>query len=260
MSGVWDRTGVKKIVVHHLGNSRPPLASEAELRYWANPYGYEFPEYEWGILADGTVISLRPLTYVGAHTQADREKYNYGPNWWNRNSASIVIGNDNTKFPPTEAQIDSLVRFLIRWCNEKQCTFDEVYPHFQVTQTDCPGAVSQSLGLSTGAWMDWDDVGRRVNEGLTVKTTVMPEISTSNEQEAEEVKGIVAVYGPKDIMNGLALAEAKGLGLCLQSQVDVWKGASPLYWVGGSPLHGEGVVNLCGTTFKETMEKVISEL
>lgn len=291
MSGAWDRYGAMKIVVHHLGDGKGPATTGAELQRRANPphlpdypKGYDWPEYEWGILADGSIITMRPLTYVGAHCQADREKYQLGENWWNRNSVSIVIGNDNTKYPPTEAQVANLISFLVGWCKEKGTTFDDVYPHFQVTQTDCPGAVSQELGISSGAWMDWDAIGNKITAILDGTNKPSDQIQTEggsdpnvqhegneketqdetqSETEEEKVKGgIVAIFGPKDIMNGLALAEAKGCSVCLQSQTNVWKGCQPIYWVGGDPFPepNPNVYNSCGADFKETTAKVLQEL
>ncbi len=128
MSGLWDRTQVKKIVVHYLGaKGLGPVANTADLERAANPNGYQYPDYDFGILASGTVVSMRPLSVVGAHTQADKAPYDsYGYNWWNKNSASIVIGYGDAEIGPTDAQAISLAKFLIDWCASRHTTFDDI--------------------------------------------------------------------------------------------------------------------------------------
>jgi len=144
-SALLDRTGVNILVVHHLGNEKPPITTVEDLLKEANPphdgypNGYQYPEYEWGIIADGTIVPMRPLTVVGAHTTSDIPRYMLGDNWWNRNAASIVIANDNTKFAPTKEQVISLVNFIVRWMKEHRGTLDDIYKHGEVTRTDCPG-------------------------------------------------------------------------------------------------------------------------
>lgn len=145
MSGACDRTKVKNLVVHHLGNGKPPIVTREELLREANPphpgypNGYQYPEYEWGILASGEVVEMRPLTVVGAHTTSDRTRYMLGDNWWNIHAASIVISCDCSLFTPTAAQVNALIVFIKMW-NDRQCaTLDNVYEHLEVTQTECPG-------------------------------------------------------------------------------------------------------------------------
>lgn len=150
MSTRLDRTGVKLQVVHHLGDGLGPTSDHAEVMRRANPHGYEFPEYDYAALADGSILNMRPLDVIGAHTIADRPAYMRGDNWWNCNSASIVMANDNTKFAPPAAMVEGLAKFLAAWIKDRGASLDFIYPHFQVTMTDCPGASYAKVGLNTG--------------------------------------------------------------------------------------------------------------
>ena len=91
MSDLFNRHGAKKVVLHHLGDGQPAARTVAELQRRANPYNYQFAEYDFGILEDGTIVNLRPLDYVGAHCIASVPKYMYGPNWWNQNSIGVWV-------------------------------------------------------------------------------------------------------------------------------------------------------------------------
>jgi hypothetical protein len=163
MSTLSNRTN-KKIVIHHMGDGLPPEVSI--LQRW-NPHGYEFPEYDYGIEADGTVRDGRPLTYEGAHCIADKPKYNYGPNWWNQNSIGIGLAGDFTKYPMPKAQFISLCSLVKDLMSQYELTLDDVYPHGQVTYTDCPGCVYDKVPELHGGW-NYNEFERAVN-GEVVK-------------------------------------------------------------------------------------------
>lgn len=82
MSTPYNRI-IQAIVIHHMGDKRPP--EESILGRW-NPGGLDYPEYDFGIEADGTVRIGRPLNIQGAHTISDKSPYSQkGYQWWNRN-------------------------------------------------------------------------------------------------------------------------------------------------------------------------------
>lgn len=162
-----DRRNVKLIVIHHLGDSQGPCSTEAELRRRSQPPGYDYSAYDFGVLADGKVITLRPLTVQGAHCIADRSKYEHGdPQWWNRNSAGVTLANDNQDFIPPAAMIQGLISFLINFSKQRGFGIDGMYPHFQVAQTLCPGGSYKKLGLNTGHF-DYDLVEQAVGTHRT---------------------------------------------------------------------------------------------
>jgi hypothetical protein len=149
MSDLCNRTNFKKIVIHHMGDGLDPMV---DIRKRWNPFNYEFPEYDYGIQGDGVVLIGRPLVYVGAHTQADISKYNYGPNWWNRNTLSIGLAGDFTKYKMSCLQFGSLVALVKRLMvlPAAKLTLDDVYPHGQVARTLCPGCSYDKLQNVTG--------------------------------------------------------------------------------------------------------------
>ena len=243
MSRLFDRSNVKKIVIHHLGNKKGPLFSREALLQAANPDGWEYSDYDYGILGDGTVIDMRPLSVIGAHTQASH-RYNYSPNWWNRNSAGIVIANDCEMFPPTPLQMQALVRFLFRWLETRGLNMDAAYPHFQVTQTKCPGASYHKLGLDTG-FMDYDAVESEVNSllaGGTLGGIEIMKLIVAYTKDDMEAAGYLADAVRGAIINKDYLTEAR---------VDV------LYQVGGPDLYQGKAVLLSGGDKYDTARAVL---
>jgi len=173
MTVAVDRRNVKLIVIHHLGDRLGPCTTEAELKRRSQPAGYDWPAYDFGILANGQVITLRPLTVQGAHCISDRTKYIHeDPQWWNRNSAGVVMANDNQKFVPPVDMIKGLFCFLINFGNQRGFGISGMYPHFQITQTLCPGGSYKKLGLNTG-YFDYDLMEKAVeNQNLVLKKVV----------------------------------------------------------------------------------------
>jgi len=256
MSAPCDRTKVQLKVVHHLGDGLGPATTVEELKRRANPAhlgfpnGWEYPEYEHGILADGTIVSMRPLTVIGAHAVADRKQYMLGDNWWNINSASVVLGCDCTLFSPPAAMVQGLINHLVSWFRKQGGDMSKCYPHFQITQTDCPGASYAKMGLTTGL-LNYNYVETTVDGllksggGVTLDATDKP---------------CVLVFGIWDLLAAYRLA------LKLKCPViprdASWKtmGFNKFYIVGGPEETGAGVVNLTGVDWEHTASLVIGVL
>ena len=256
MSSLYDRTGKNLLVIHHLGDGLGPALTKEEVFRRANPKGYQFPEYDFGILGDGTVISMRPLNYIGAHTQADKEEYMRGDNWWNMNSASVVMANDNTKFPPPHEMLSGLEGFLVAWCKEKGATINDLYPHFQITRTDCPGGKYSKLNLDTG-YFDYDRMEERVLEQTGTPTQAEPQLETQA-QEHDSKPGIILEYG-SDAEGALRLAQKLDIPIYPRSG-KAWEELTGGYVVGGSPMNDPKFKDLTGDGWIETVKKVIAEL
>lgn len=254
MSMPHDRTKVQTIVVHHLGDGKPVCLTPEALKGRANPpqpgfpNGWEYPEYDFGILADGTVVDMRPLTVVGAHAQADKSPYILGLNWWNLNSASVVLGIDATKYEPPAAMVQGLIDFLVKWFRKQGGTMAQCYPHFQIFHTDCPGAAYSKLGLNTG-YLNYNYVETSVNNILKGVPTVT---ETAN-------KPCVLVFGVWDLIPAWRLATKLKCPV-IPRDAD-WKnmGFNKFYVVGGPEETGSGVVNLTGDDWEHTTLLVIGE-
>jgi len=252
VSQAWDRTKVKKIVLHHLGDGLPAAATAEELRRRSNPSqpglpkGYDYPEYDYGVLADGSLINMRPLTIVGAHSQADRPDYRWGENWWNLNSASVVIGIDAEKFKPQAPMVRGLINFLASFCKRQGGSVSDIYPHFQISNTKCPGASYAKLGLNTGG-LDYnnveDSVDMMIKGGLVL-----------------EVKPAIVVFGIWDLVLAYRLA-VKIKAPVIPREAN-WRGMgfNKFYIVGGAPEPWPEFVNLTGDTWEDTAQAVLEEL
>lgn len=167
MSERYDRTHAKRIVLHHLGDGIGPAQTVEELASRANPYHYQFPDYDFGIIASGQIVALRPLTYIGAHAQANKGDYMYGNNWWNKCSISIVTANDNTKFAPPAAMVEGTIECLLNLCKDPKhlVPVEDVYLHSQIFTTDCPGAKYSPLSLNNG-YLDFDYIRGKLHDRL----------------------------------------------------------------------------------------------
>jgi len=155
VSTPYNRT-IKAIVIHHQGDGLPPSVSILER--WNPPHpgypnGYDLPEYDYGIEANGLVRVGRPLTVQGAHCLSDKPAYSQrGDQWWNRNSIGIGLAGDFTIYPMPQAQFDALVTLVKRLMGEHGLTLDDVYPHGQVTYTSCPGSTYSKVPALKGKW------------------------------------------------------------------------------------------------------------
>lgn len=134
MSTPYDRN-IQAIVIHHPGDGKPP--EETILNRW-NPYGYQYPEYDFGIEADGTIRIGRPLNIIGAHCQSDIPPFSErGDNWWNKNSIGIGLAGDFTKYAMSWAQYEALVKLVRKLMAKYNVT--EIRAHKEVARTACPG-------------------------------------------------------------------------------------------------------------------------
>jgi hypothetical protein len=216
---------VKKLVIHHLGSGIAPIDSADELRRRANPTNYDYPEYDFGILSDGTIINMRPLTVIGAHTQADKPVYMFGKNWWNQNSASVVIGCDATTHAIPAAMREGLIRFITGFMQRQGFGLEGVYPHNQVTYTDCPG-------------FDYAQLEREIKLRM----------------EGDPVK-IVFFFGVDDLIFARRVAEK--VGGVIAPRTDLAEYPNPVFYVvGGSPVEG-AAANITGSDFIETCSKFV---
>ncbi|EHQ88307.1 N-acetylmuramoyl-L-alanine amidase [Desulfosporosinus youngiae] len=150
MSTPYNRN-IQALVIHHMGDGLPPERSI--LQRW-NPYSYDYPEYDYGIEADGTIRTGRPLSIQGSHAISNKTPYNQrGYQWWNRNAIGVGLAGDFTLYPMPAAQFRALVTLVKRLMAEHGLTLDNVYPHGQVTYTDCPGCTySKVPALTKGLW------------------------------------------------------------------------------------------------------------
>jgi len=161
MSTQYNRN-IQAIVIHHMGDGLPPEVSI--LQRW-NPANYDYPEYDYGIEDDGTIRDGRPLTVQGAHCLSDKPPYSQkGNQWWNRNSIGIGLAGDFTKYQMSRAQFYALCSLVKRLMDEHGLTLDNVYPHGQVTYTDCPGCVFDKVLELEGGW-NYNEFERAVLSG-----------------------------------------------------------------------------------------------
>lgn len=164
MSERYDRTHARQVVLHHLGDGLGAAKTAEELIVRANPNHYQFPEYDFGIIASGQIVPLRPLTYIGAHAQANKGAYMYGYNSWNKSSISIVMANDNTKWAPPAEMVEGTIACLLKLSKDPDhlITIKDIYLHSQIFTTDCPGAKYSALGLNSG-YLDFDQMMTELN-------------------------------------------------------------------------------------------------
>jgi len=233
MSQAYDRTKVQNLVVHYLGDGLGPCVDEAELLRRANPNGYQYPDYDYGILGDGTLVDMRPLTVIGAHAVSDIPAMEYGPNWWNENSASVVLGwgleTSKGNVLPI-AMLNTLNAFVTAWIGQRGgSVMKTVLPHCSVTQTDCPG-------------FNFSEVQVMLNKDLPV----------------------VVWFGRDDLEGALQLCRKINGVMVERSYFDAWlaedKASNTVYIVGGSPIQGSNYVNLAGAGWKETVIMVVNRL
>ena len=172
MSTLFNRN-IQDIVLHHMGDGKPPEISI--LQRW-NPANYDYPEYDFGVEADGTIRNGRPLNFQGAHTLSDKPPYSQkGNQWWNQNSIGIGIAGDFTLYPMPQAQFNALVALVKRLMSQYGLTLDNVYPHGQVTYTDCPGCTYSKLPNAKGLW-SYDEFEKAV---LSPISSIQPVVANN---------------------------------------------------------------------------------
>jgi hypothetical protein len=190
MSIAYNRT-IKAIVIHHMGDGKPPSIPLSER--W-HPSGYDYPSYDFGIEADGTIRDGRPLTVQGAHTVSDKPNYSQrGAQWWNQNAIGIGIAGDFTKYPMPETQFNALVALVKRLMTQHGLTLDNVYPHGQVTYTDCPGCTySKVPAMTKGKW-SYDEFEGAVLSNDTPKV-VAPVVAPPTPPVVDKITQAIALF------------------------------------------------------------------
>ena len=167
MSTKYNRI-IKAIVIHHMGDGLPPTVPISQR--W-NPFGYDTPEYDFGIEFDGTIRNGRPLTVQGAHCLSDKPPYSQkGDQWWNKNSIGIGIAGDFTKYPMPQAQFNGLVVLVKKLIAQYNLTLDDCYPHGQVCYTDCCGCNYSKVPALHGLW-SYDDFETAVKSDVSTIQT-----------------------------------------------------------------------------------------
>lgn len=134
MSTPFDRVanGLKYLVVHHTASEAPLLES------W-NPYGYDYPEYDYGVDLDGTFRVGRPLTVKGAHCLPDN--YPYNEISMNQKSIGFVLAGSFDKRKALDNQINQAAYNIGRICKKYGLPIsrESIIPHFKASATFCPG-------------------------------------------------------------------------------------------------------------------------
>lgn len=223
MSTPYNRI-IQAIVIHHMGDGLPPEVSI--LQRW-NPNGYDYPEYDFGIEADGTIRTGRPLNIQGAHCLSDKKPYaSRGHQWWNRNSIGIGLAGDFTKYPMTRAQFYALCSLVRSLMGQYGLTLDNVYPHGQVTYTDCPGCTYSKVPALSGGW-NYDEFEQAV-------------LGNIQEQEGgEEMLKDLVIYADGDVGTALNLSYKLGCPMVNKDFAGNIQ-AQNKHWIGVSGTNGGG--------------------
>lgn len=251
MSTPYNRK-IQAIVIHHMGDNQP--SNIPIVQRW-NPKKTQFPEYDFGVEFDGTIVQGRPLNYQGSHCISDKPPYNQkGFQWWNRNSIGIGLAGDFTKFPMPLVQFDGLVKLVKELMKQYNLTLDNVYPHGQVCYTDCCGCTYSKVPELKGYW-NYDDFEKAVRD---------IEQDNNNDQGSEfQMEHAIFYFTEQDI--SLARMISSRLGNCamycragnnanIHSDIKFIK--HPII-IGGTEYHiNPNTTNLCGYNDYDTAELV----
>lgn len=246
MSTPYNRK-IQAIVIHHMGDGKAPAVPISQR--W-NPHGYDYPAYDFGIEADGTIVQGRPLTYQGAHCLSDKPPYSQrGGNWWNKNAIGIGLAGDFTQYAMPEAQFQGLVGLVKKLMAQYGLTLNDVYPHGQVAYTDCPGCTYSKVPALKGAW-SYDEFEKTV---------------LGTEEEVEEVrrmKTAIVYFTVNDFSMAKLIADQLGCcGMfCRNGSQFVHEdalGADHLIVVGGPKIAHKNATYLAGNAAVDTAEKVV---
>jgi len=199
MSTLYNRK-IQSIVIHHMGDGKQPTVPIAQR--W-NPYNYEFPEYDFGVEFDGTIRNGRPLNYQGSHCISDKPPYSQkGNQWWNQNSIGIGLAGDFTKFPMPKAQFNGLVSLVKKLMIQYNLTLDDVYPHGQVTYTDCPGCTYSKVTALKGLW-NYDEFESAIrNESNNNSNSTIQSTINNNKGDDNVLEKAVLLYSKDDYFAG----------------------------------------------------------
>jgi len=270
MSTLYNRK-IQAIVLHHMGDGQSPSVSI--LKRW-NPHAYQFPEYDFGVEADGTIRQGRPLNYQGSHCLSDKPPYSQkGDQWWNQNSIGIGIAGDFTKFPMPIAQFNGLVELVKKLMSQYNLTLDNCYPHGQVTLTQCPGCTYSKVPALKGGW-NYDAFETAVKSSPVVpKPTPVPTpvkpiikpIINNNKGVDFKMDVCIVYFSPSDFSSALILSRLNGncAMFCRNSlpavHADAMKSLK-IITVGGPKLGVAGEVYLSGADSAKTLIAVSNYL
>lgn len=239
MSISYTRT-IQAIVIHHMGDGLPPEVSI--LKRW-NPQGYDYPEYDFGIEADGTIRVGRLLNIQGAHCLSDKPPYSErGYQWWNCNSIGIGLAGDFTKYSMTRAQFYALCSLVKSLMAQYNLTLDDVYPHGQVTYTDCPGCTYSKVPALSGSW-NYDEFEQAVLGNV------------QREGGEEQMKDLV-IYADSDVGAALTLSYKLGCPMVLKDFAPTYQ-AENKHWVGIEGTNGNGNYYYAGRDRVETAKAAL---
>jgi hypothetical protein len=241
VSIAYKRT-IQATTIHHMGDGLPPEVSI--LQRW-NPGKLDYPEYDYGIEADGTIRIGRPLTVQGAHCISDKPPYNQrGYQWWNRNSIGIGLAGDFTKYPMPDVQFKALVRLVKALHSEYGLSLDQCYPHGQVTYSDCPGCTySKVPALTKGLW-SYDNFEQAVL-GITKEEEDTLDVAILKHSSEDE-------WAAKDVditLGGVANFTRQGTTSRIPAEA---LSAKKLFIIGGPDVSHPNRVYLSGNTKYDT--------
>lgn len=225
----YNRT-IKKIVVHHMGDSQ---GTDVSITSRWNPYGYEYPEYDIGIEGNGKIIQGRPLNVIGAHAVATYQKYTTGEyydfenNWWNKNSLGIGLAGDFTITSMPKVMFDSLVAETKKQMKIHGLTPADVLPHKEITATACPG----------NSW-SWEKFIEEISKG------------------EEELFDNLVIYADGDTGTALILSQDLGCPMVHKKDADNCQ-AKNKHWIGIQGTNGNGNYYYSGKDRKDTAKKVL---
>ena len=251
MSTPYNRK-IQAIVIHHMGDNR--ASSVPILKRW-NPYKYDYPEYDFGVDADGSIKTGRPLNVQGAHCIATKSPYSKkGNQWWNQNSIGIGVAGDFTKFPMPAAQFNGLVVLVRRLMAQYGLTLDNVYPHDQLASTVCPGCTYSKVAGSRGFW-SYDEFEKAVMAKEIIKIAEVIDV----------LDVAVLLFTKEDYWAGADVAAKNGNCAVFVRPADrsVPKdamSAKMLIVVGGATTGHSSEVLLSGNTKYDTAEAVAKYL
>lgn len=212
----YNRT-IKAIVVHHPGDGLSPYVSITQR--W-NPKGYDFPSYDFGVEADGSIVTGRPLNYLGAHCRADKVTFDNDEYWFNKNAIGVAVAGDFTKYSMPKSQYDGLIYLVKKLMNQYNVPIDMVYAHKDLAYTECPGNWS------------FDEFKKLLVEDETMEDAIL-------------------IYGKDDFTQAHRLADTLGnCAIFLRKSdgtyhLDVMK-AKRLFVLGGSSVGHQNEVLLSG--------------
>ncbi len=145
LKNVVRNRGLTKLTIHHtadqgnmvdLGSDDTAVYLRRLQEYFQKTKGYADLPYHYLIAKDGQCYEGRPLVYQGAHA---------GDNAANRENIGIaLIGNFESK-SPTREQLRSLRSVVDSLAKKHKISRAKIYPHCDLKETACPGAVLEGL-------------------------------------------------------------------------------------------------------------------